>query len=146
MIGGLLAAVMLLPAGGCGRTDGRLAIKGAVTLDGQPVDKGVVSFFPVTASKEATVAGAVVSRGRYALTPSKGLKPGAYRVEIRIPQPTGSMTVDRATGESAPETREAAPARYNERSELQATVAPGMGDLDFRLESAGAAAAQPAGR
>lgn len=136
---------MLLPAGGCSRGDGRLAIKGAVTLDGAPVGSGVVSFLPATAAKGSTVAGAIVSRGRYQLPPSKGLMPGEYRVEIRIPKPTGRVTTDAATGESAPETQEAAPARYNERSELQATVVPGMGDLDFRLESAGAAAA-PAGR
>lgn len=145
LIGGLLVAGMLLPACGCGRRDGRMPIKGAVTLDGEPVASGVVSFLPATAAKGSTVAGAIVSRGRYELPPSKGLQPGDYRVEIRVPKPTGRVTTDPATGESAPETQEAAPARYNERSELKATVGPGMGDLDFRLESAGAAAG-PAGR
>jgi len=142
----LTAAVTLLSAAGCGPKDARLAIKGAVTLDGEPVASAVVSFFPMTPSAGATVAGAAVSQGRYELPVSKGLPPGDYRVEIRIPRPTGRMAVDPATGESTPEVREAAPARYNEQSELRITVAPAMGDLDFRLESSGAEATPPASR
>jgi hypothetical protein len=142
----LTAAVTLLSAVGCGPKDARLAIKGVVTLDGEPVASGVVSFFPMTPSAGTTVAGAAVSQGRYELQVSKGLPPGDYRVEIRIPRPTGRTAVDPATGESTPEVREAAPARYNEESELRVTVAPGTGDLDFLLESSGAEASPPVGR
>ncbi len=120
--------MFLLLATGCGAA-GRGAAAGKVTLDGQPVEGGVVTFVPIDA-EQGQPAWADIVAGEYSLPASRGPALGPNRVEIRWP---------RKTGRKAPydpqmdEMREAIPDRYNRESELRVDVKPGRNRLDFEL-------------
>ena len=93
----LLCVILCLSAasqvGGCGPSDplGRRAVSGAVTLDGQPLAEGTISFQPTDHGK--TSSGAIVSQGQYAIPPHKGLPQGKYRVVINAVKPGTGMTL-----------------------------------------------------
>src|SRR6478609_9115798 len=67
---------------GCGRSyGGRKAIKGTVKLKGEPVDDGMIDFFPMSGNEE-TKSGAQILKGAYKIPAEFGLLPGKYRVSI----------------------------------------------------------------
>jgi hypothetical protein len=70
-------ALMLVGIGGCGENG--IRITGNVTLDGEPLDKGSLSFYPDD-GKGSTVGGSVVS-GKFEVT---GLTPGKKRVTVTM--------------------------------------------------------------
>lgn len=124
----LLCLVALTGCGG----DGRLGLSGSVTVDGQPLDSGVISFTPA-AGTEANSAGTGIEGGRYRIPAEKGLIPGAYRVRIQAYEPTGRMVEDPQFG-TAPET---VMLRFTETESLRAVVASdGPNRFDFALSRA----------
>jgi hypothetical protein len=67
---------------GCGPSyGGRKAINGKVKLKGEPVDDGMIDFFPISGD-EATKSGAQIIKGAYKIPAEFGLLPGKYRVSI----------------------------------------------------------------
>src|SRR5688572_4368368 len=100
---GLLPVMVLLPvtvllAGGCVESaGGRQEITGTVTLNGQPLDEGVIEFHPLENSSTeqlVTRSGAMITDGKYLIAEEQGLVPGKYRVVIssgdkRAPQDDG---------------------------------------------------------
>jgi len=60
---------------------GRKEIKGTVKLKGQPVDDGIINFFPASGD-QATKSGAQIIKGDYKIPAEFGLLPGKYRVSI----------------------------------------------------------------
>jgi hypothetical protein len=125
-----LAAFLAAAIGGCGGapTDDRplQSVTGLVTLDGQPLARGLIRFEP--SSPEATTAGgAMIERGEFALDRDAGLVPGNYRVSITGLGPETPAPADGSEQAPGPETGKAAPkepvpARYNARSTLTAEV------------------------
>src|SRR5688500_9947265 len=76
MIRRLLPVAVLALAAGCGAgPDG--SVRGAVTLNGRPLDKGYISFTPEGA--QGGTAGGDIEAGRYEVS---RLKPGTYRVQV----------------------------------------------------------------
>ncbi len=78
---GVLLLVMSSP--GCGKHDdplNRQAISGSVTLDGQPLQQGTISFLPL--EKKDTSGGATITSGKYSVAREQGLAPGKYKVMI----------------------------------------------------------------
>jgi hypothetical protein len=75
---------LALPAAGCGGT----SVQGQVTLDGQPVEWGSISFVPVGNTK-GPLTGAVITDGKYAIKVGSAPTVGHYRVEIRWAKKTG---------------------------------------------------------
>jgi hypothetical protein len=67
-------------AGCAGSPDGRQAISGTVTLEGQPLDQGQIMFFPEEG--QDTVGGAPVLNGKFKIDSKQGLKPGRYLVRL----------------------------------------------------------------
>lgn len=133
-----LAAVGLF---GCGYENplGRRAISGTVTLDGNPLPRGYISFEP--ADKETVMrGGAVITDGRYALSVEKGLPPGKYLVRVRAVERAGA-TDSRLPPGAEPEKmapfhliRQPIPPKYNDRSELiREVLGDGLCTLDFDL-------------
>ena len=124
----LLVLALFLLAAGCGASR-RGAAAGRVTLDGEPVEGGTITFIPAAAG-QGQPAWADIVAGEYSLSASRGPAVGPNRVEIRWP---------RKTGRKAPydpqldEMREAIPDRYNRESELRVDVKPGRNRLDFEL-------------
>ena len=78
----LLGPFLLLAAApaGCSDYGGRLAVRGAVTLQGQPLKEGSISFVPLDG--QGTQSGAPVVNGAYAVPRQSGLKPGKYLVQL----------------------------------------------------------------
>jgi hypothetical protein len=72
-------AVCLL--GGCGPSGPvRHEVTGKVVYKGQPLDEGLIDFFPLDG--QGSKSGAGIQNGAYQIPRDKGLFPGRYRVEI----------------------------------------------------------------
>jgi hypothetical protein len=132
----LVALGLLLSLNGCGdRAGGRLAVHGAVTLDGQSLGGGSISFRPVAGSTGPT-AGAKVVDGRFAIPSDKSLFAGKYRVEITATRKTGKQVKDPTFGAMVDQVAQYLPGKYNRSSELTAEVKPGgPNDFTFNLRT-----------
>lgn len=92
---GLVAVT--IPAIGCGEHGDRLGVRGAVTVDGEPLGQGSISFQP-TGSTRGNTAGAVIRDGSYKIASDVGLAPGEYRVTFQATKTTGNMVQDAQRG------------------------------------------------
>jgi hypothetical protein len=136
--------IVLLPClaliGGC--SDGkRGAVSGRVTLDGQPIEEGRITFIPAEGNSGPT-AGSVILNGNYRVPASGGAWVGKNRVEIRGVRKSGNQTATasaypRGTGgtEKVEERAEAVPEIYNTRSQLVEDIRAGSNQIDFELRS-----------
>lgn len=132
-----LVTVAILCAAGCGTSSGpiRGAVSGEVTLDGAPIDDGVITFIPTGATQGAP-AGTSIAAGRYSLDAGQGPTVGTHRVEIVANRKTGKKlpAIAPATGE-VEEVEQYLPARYNTQSELKAEIKVGTNTAPFPLTS-----------
>lgn len=132
------AALLVTPLiTGCGKsTDGRVAVSGEVTLDGQPLDRGSIEFHPKAAG--GTMTGGTIENGTFTIAAEQGPKPGSY--EVRVFAASGGAAAD-PNEPPGPESQakpatERIPARFNVKSELTAEVGPdGDAGMKFALES-----------
>jgi len=127
----LVSGLVLMPAvAGCGGGAQRQPVSGAVTMDGEPLQHGVISFHPALGHAAPGSGGAVID-GRFEIPAAKGLQPGKYRVKIIAFKETGRMIQDYP---GAPERAERLPIKYNEADQLEATVGVGEDNrFEFRL-------------
>lgn len=104
-------------------------VEGRVTLDGAPVDRGLIRFAP---SGKAAPVGGEIKAGRYELM----APPGICRVEITWAKVVGQRKAyDTPDSPLVAVTEEAVPARYNARSELTYDVQAGKNERNFELTS-----------
>jgi hypothetical protein len=129
---GLFVALLV----GCGNRnytgERRYAISGKVTVDGQPLEIGLISFLP---QDQGRVSGSPIEAGVYDIPEDKGPTAGTYRVEIQWNKPTGRKVKDAWGEEIMDEYKEGLPARYHKSSELTAEVSPDQTKFDFDLKS-----------
>ncbi|WP_337173412.1 hypothetical protein [Paludisphaera sp.] len=140
----LVAPLVALLVAGCGGEDGppREPVGGVVTLDGRPLERGLITFTP-EAGGDLVVSGLVVD-GEFSLPRSEGPGLGRHRVDVWSKKPTGKTLKDRADPENpVEETVELVPPRYNLRSELMADVERG-GENRFTYDLAGTREKGPA--
>lgn len=129
-----VAAMQIAALIGCGGKPAQ--VSGTVTLDGKPLERGVVGFTPVAGGLRA--AGIIQSDGRYTLTTNResGLETGEYRVTVvsREPGPPSNGGPPMPGPYITPE-------RYavESTSGLFYTVAPGNNTIDIELTSDAAA-------
>jgi hypothetical protein len=124
----LAAVLTLLPlAAGCGKNR-PLELGGAVTYQGQPVQKGRITFLPADGNGPATAA--VIADGKYTAT----VYPGAKRVQIEGWKVVGQRPYSVGNPKMVDVLEPLVPARYNEQSELKAEIRGGMKSLDFNLD------------
>jgi hypothetical protein len=120
-------AVGLTAVVGCGKARTRVA--GTVTINGSPMDRGVIAFDPLDPSLGPKVGGKIMD-GAYELDPTRGPFPGKYRVEIRWMKATGKKFKNDDGG--IEEVRvEGLPAKYHDESELTAEIGGWGNKLDF---------------
>jgi hypothetical protein len=123
-----LAASILAGFVGCGSTTDELpreAISGAVTLDGRPLEEGVIQFLPAAASAGETPAGGPIRDGRFDVSRDQGPTPGSYSVVILSGgDGAGGIQPGAIPGEGVA-LKERIPAKYNARTTLTAEVKPG---------------------
>lgn len=134
-----LATVVLSLVLGCGGDGDNLpreAVSGAVTLDGQPLEKGTIQFLP-TSPDQAVAAGAVIQGGKYDIPQAQGPIPGGYKVMISADGGVQDTEVEGMPGGAGVPNKERVPAQYNVQSTLTAEVKPGQSNtFDFPLTSA----------
>lgn len=119
-----------LAAGGCGGPRDRAILVGSVTLDGQPLADGTISFIPLSKTPSS---GTVIQKGSY----RAAVTPGSYRVEIvatRMVAPNQSGGTSRTPPE--PVFESIIPARYNTASTLVQDVRLDSTRADFALTTA----------
>ena len=140
----LVVLGLLLALNGCSdHAGGRLAVQGTVTLDGQPLTRGSISFRPVAGTSGPT-AGAKIVDGRFSIPSGKSVFAGKYRVEITATRKTGRQVKDPTFGTTVDQVAQYLSDRYNRSSELVAEVKPGgPNDLKFDLTSGQAGSADP---
>lgn len=146
--GAVLAAVVALTASGCGgdmpEAPARASISGEVTINGEPVKKGVALFIPPTGP---SVPVPVVD-GRYEADETSGPYVGTNRVEV-ISTDDGGLGVDDEEGweEAIAAPRGQAPKivpqeipkEFNANSELTANVSAEVAnEIDFHMVSTSA--------
>jgi hypothetical protein len=129
----LLWVFASLAVPGCSGSSGRLAVSGKVTLDGKPLDSGMISFRPA-AGTSANSSGGQITDGSYVLPAQKGLKPGKYLVTVQAFRKTGKMVDDPQMGRIP----DMEPVKFKEAGSLKATVEErGSNTFDFHLTTAG---------
>jgi len=119
---------VLAAIAGCGSRVG--TVSGSVTIDGQPVDQGVISYVPAEAS--GTPATAQIVGGKYQVSTEVGKK----FVQISAPVVVGRRK--EYEGPDAPLveiTEERLPPKYNSQTELTFEVQPGANTKDWKLET-----------
>jgi hypothetical protein len=127
----MAAAIALTAIVGCGGPVHE-CVEGNVTFDGKLVDGGTISFIP-TSGQSASGAWGDITAGKYSLPAGRGPVAGTYRVEIRWMRATGRMVS--GFGTQAPELASVIPSRYNQSSELKASITPGKNQCDFAITS-----------
>jgi hypothetical protein len=122
-------------SGGCNEPTDELpreAISGTVTLDGRPLEKGMIQFVPA-AGRGETQAGAPIDRGSYFIPRPEGPVPGRYTVLITASDGDGTAPAG-APGKQVPVPKELIPAKYNTKSTLTFDVKKGEKNVgDFQL-------------
>jgi hypothetical protein len=130
---GLLGLSLLA---GCGSD--LAAVRGTVTMDGQPVIGGEQMYGTVSYYREggggAPAVAIIDSAGKYELRTGgqSGIEPGTYLVGIAIKKVTPS-----ATPGGMPQAQLISPQRYASvtQSGLREVVEPGSNTIDFQLSS-----------
>jgi len=81
----VLSALLLVSVSACNRqTDwARVPVQGAVTFQGKPVERGLITFRPAPGVR-GPAAGAGIVDGRYQISEDKGPIAAAYEVEIKV--------------------------------------------------------------
>ena len=121
--------------GGCGRSDSdRVEIEGTVTLNNNPLEKGLVSFRPQPGTASPS-AGAKIVDGKFFVAPEGGLLPGKFRVEITASRPTGQEVRTRFFDQTVQLQQQYIPDKYNTKSQLELIIPPDVGKIteDFKL-------------
>lgn len=133
-----LTAAAVAATGCSSESDGlaREAISGTVTFDGQPLERGSITFLPE--GQLPTQGGAPIMDGKYSIAQNEGLVAGKYHVAITAPLGEGEKskdTVSNAPGMPPKPPKDLIPAQYNTKSTLVADVEAGKANtFDFNLE------------
>lgn len=128
----LCSAVLCLT--GCGKSDTfeRTQVEGMVTLNGEPVNQGVITFIP---TGKGASAGANLESGKFVIPAETGPSPGEYRVEIDSSVPTGKQILDTDGETMVDEFENGIPPRFNRQTELKVTLKTGNNQHLFDLET-----------
>jgi hypothetical protein len=131
--GNLLVGIVLTGAflcAGCNSGSAKAKIRGKVTLDGQPVPTGSISFIP--ADGKGQTAGAMIQDGVYEAEVSAG----SMRVEIRYAKVVGKRKLyDTPDSPTVDRTEEQIPPKYNTQSQLVETITTKRSEINFDLKS-----------
>jgi hypothetical protein len=128
------SVVGLFVLGGCGKgTPPFQEVSGRVTLQKQPLRKGLIEFVPTTSGGSS--AGTIIRDGQYVLVPAAGLLPGFYRVKIVPTVPVRADWEERPQGGEGRAPEVVIPEKYNVKTTLTAEVsADGKHTIDFQLD------------
>ncbi len=131
-----LALLFLTVLCGCDQGPKRNYIYGRVTLDGQPLDFGSITFVPDPTGPKAS---GIIEQGHYQIEAARGPLTGGKFVEIRAPRYSADEPMPATRSDKMRQLAvapEALPQRYNAKTELRATVTEdGPNEFNFELQS-----------
>jgi hypothetical protein len=105
-------------------------VSGEVTLNGRPLDQGIIRFVPVDGKSPTADAG--ITKGKFTAT----VPVGEMKVEITAPKVVGKDRMyDTADSPQVDVVTELIPPRYNVRTELKMTVRNGSQETSFQLRA-----------
>ena len=120
--------------GGCGGSgSSRVEIEGRVTLNKNPLEKGLVSFRPQPGTASPS-AGAKIVDGEFSVAPDGGLLPGEFRVEITASRPTGEKFRTRFSDALIAREQQYIPDKYNTKTQLEITIPPDVEKITKNIE------------
>jgi len=130
--------VVLLGLVGCG-SEHYIPVQGTVSWNQRPLIQGSIRFVPEPGTK-GPVVGTEINNGKYALPSEQGLRPGAYRVEIRDRvTPTFAMDSPEEYRDNykKPQPKSQIPVEYHEQTTLRVTADPSKfpNEFDFPLST-----------
>jgi hypothetical protein len=125
---GLVCGIGLVALAGCGPQTSKIA--GTVTMDGKPLEAGVISFVPADSAGEPVTV--QVTQGKYEATTT----PGPKLVQISAPYVKEQRKeYDAPDAPLVDVTGERLPPKYNSKTELKMDVAAGKVAKDWSVES-----------
>jgi hypothetical protein len=140
-----LIALLCLGLAGCGGPYDS-SVTGVVTLDGEPLPRGTVSFSPESGGPAAF--GQIESDGQYVLRTgqAEGVRSGSYKVTVAANEPPA--VARGKDGGPPPLGKPITPEWYHDpnASGLTATVKPGKNGIDFKLSKTPPAGWKPGKR
>lgn len=131
----LIGLALLAGFAGCSPSSFNASVSGQVTLDGEAIGPGVVTFAPVGGKTNPSV-GAIDENGRYVLKTKheRGIDAGSYNVAVQVYEPEEKVPEGQR---STQETKPLVPEKYLavETSGLTYEVEPGSQTIDLALQS-----------
>lgn len=123
-----------------------MRIEGSITVDGQPVKEGSITFQPLPGTS-GPVSGASIIDGHYKIDKAKGPVVGEYQIDLTGRVPTGRKITTEAAGDkiTTDEMKDIIPLKHRSQNDpmsknpeigrepLKATVVPGKNMIDFKL-------------
>lgn len=117
---GSAALLVLALLVGCSSDGGKGTVEGTVTLNGQPLEKGLIRFVPVDGDSQP--ADGTIAGGKFTVIAPVG----DFRVEITSPKVVGQTKMyDTPDSPTVDKIEEAIPPKYNVQTELKITVTKG---------------------
>ncbi len=131
----LVCLLMISTLVGCTRHSDplRAEVHGNVSLNGQPIQDGSITFMPVEGNKGPTAGGAV-KEGRYSISKAQGPIVGKNRIELhsarytgrKFPRPWDATVM-------GDEVVDDFPSQFNTQSELVRGIEAGENAINFEL-------------
>ncbi len=128
--------MVLIAVTGCSDSN-RGTVSGQVTLDGQPINVGSITFLPSDRSSGQGTGGRIQD-GKYLLEGSAAPLIGNYMVQIRAFRKSGQMVRPAYAGPDAPMvegSEEAVAVEYNGKTTLEIDVQPGHNEANWEVKS-----------
>jgi hypothetical protein len=125
-----LFTIALSVLSGCS-DNGTGEVSGTITVDGVPVEKGAISFFPV--NQKSPSAGGSIAGGKYV---ASNVPVGVAMVQIRVPKVVGKKKLyDTPDSPYRDLLDESLPNKYNDKTELRFDVKPGKNEKNWELST-----------
>jgi hypothetical protein len=123
-------ALLLVLLHGCSSSSTTSEVRGKVTYDGTPIEKGTISFFPLDGQGQPQ--GGEIKGGAYTVR----MAPGTMEVRISMPGKAHKKKLyDTPDSPVATRYDEGLPEKYNKYTTLKLTVGPGVVEKDWDLTS-----------
>jgi hypothetical protein len=135
---GLIGIVLTSACVGCGG-DGRVAVDGTASWNGQPIENGFVELFPTDGAGQ--VDGADVIDGKFSLR----THPGEKRVRVIAQKKVGETVPTERIPKPEPIYVQFIPKEFNDQSELKVNVDSADPKMELALQGPEPSAALSAG-
>jgi hypothetical protein len=127
---GWLAVTSLAFILGCGGSTGGSTVNGTVTMDGEPIEKGYISFYPENEQGTGISVGGQITKGKYSVS---GITAGNNRVSITAAGAGRKSAKEAKEARSAKETPVENPVATATGNNQVVEVAEGTQTKDFQL-------------